>query len=54
MQVTAICLIDQYDPLTKLTKEGNKMLRYLFATEKGELFLLAFHLESLKLVHEFG
>lgn len=32
MKVTAICAIDKYNRETKLTEEGNSIMRYLFAT----------------------
>jgi hypothetical protein len=52
--VTAFCSVDEYDPVTKRTKEGSNFMRYLFATESGELFMLAFHLQLLDQVLEFN
>eukprot|EP00347_Sterkiella_histriomuscorum_P011081 403373826 len=54
MKVTSITAIDQYDPLTKRTKQGLQLMRYLFATECGDLYLLAFNLEYLHLVTSIG
>jgi hypothetical protein len=45
--VTAVCQVDYYDVLTGKTKEGTTFMRYLLATEAGELFMLAFQLELL-------
>ena len=45
--VTAICQVDKYNPIAKRTAEGNTFMRYLLATEAGELFMLAFHLDLL-------
>lgn len=54
MKVTAITAIDQYDPLTKKTKSGLMLMRYLFATECGDLYLLGFNLEYLNLITNVG
>lgn len=40
--VTAFCSIDEYSASTGRTKQGSGFMRYLFATETGELFMLAF------------
>ena len=40
--VTAFCAIDEYNAKTHRTKQGSNFMRYLFATETGELFMLAF------------
>ena len=40
--VTAFCSIDEYSVKTRRTKQGSNFMRYLFATETGELFMLAF------------
>lgn len=50
MKIKDICQIDKYDPETKLTQSGSSIMRYLFATENGELYMLAFYLDSLHLV----
>ena len=50
MRIKAICQIDKYNSETKLTAEGNNILRYMFATEEGELYMLAFYLDSVHLV----
>ena len=42
LAVTGFCEVDEYDYETKRTKQGSKFMRYLFATESGELFMLAF------------
>lgn len=47
MRVSAICHIDEYDPQTNKTKDGMTLLRYVFGTECGELYMLAFDLTSL-------
>lgn len=39
--------MDKYDPETQRTSEGKTFLRYLIATEGGELFMLAFLLDYL-------
>ena len=40
--VTAFCQVDEYDTKTRKTRDGGSIMRYLFATETGELFMLAF------------
>ena len=45
--MTAFSKVDEYDLKTRTTKEGSSFMRYLFATETGELFMLAFHLDAL-------
>ena len=50
MKVTSISAIDTYDPLTKRTKEGKNLMRYLFATESGEIYMLGFYLEMVNLI----
>jgi len=52
LTITAICEVDQYDPTTRKTKEGKTFLRYLIATEGGELFMLAFLLEYLGMAQQ--
>lgn len=49
LTVTAVCQVDQYDTVTGKTKEGHTFLRYLLATEAGELFMLAFQLDLLNI-----
>jgi hypothetical protein len=43
--VTALC---QVDDLTTAKQNGLRMVRYLFATESGELYMLAFFIEPLE------
>jgi hypothetical protein len=50
MKIVTICNIDKYNSETRLTEEGNNIMRYLFATENGELYMLAFYLDHLHLV----
>lgn len=45
--VTAFVEVDQYDKETQKTNSGSEFMRYLFATETGELYMLAFHLQLL-------
>ncbi|CDW78610.1 dna damage-binding protein 1 [Stylonychia lemnae] len=54
MKITAFNSIDQYDPIMRKTKDGQSLMRYLFATECGEFYLLAFNLENLHLINGFG
>jgi hypothetical protein len=54
MKVTAFCALDEYDPSTKKTKSGQNLMRYLFATEAGEIYMLAFCLDNLHLVTSIG
>lgn len=54
MRVTAITAIDQYDAATKRTKQGSLLMRYLFGTECGDLYLLAFNLEYIHLITSVG
>lgn len=54
MKITGFCQIDEYDPATKKTKDGNQFMRYLFGTESGELYMLGFYLESLYLINGVG
>ena len=54
MKITAFCAIDEFDSATKKTKEGQNLMRYLFANENGELYMLAFYLDSLHLVTGIG
>lgn len=54
MKITAISAIDSYDSGTKRTKEGQSLMRYIFATECGEFYLLAFNLENLHLISGIG
>jgi hypothetical protein len=51
--VTAFCSIDEYSSKTRRTKQGSSFMRYLFATETGELFMLAFQLELLETVLDY-
>lgn len=54
MKVTGFCALDSFDPLTKKTKEGLNLMRYLFATESGDLYMLAFCLDFLHLITNIG
>lgn len=47
LTVTAVCQVDHFDHTTGKTKDGQTFMRYLLATEAGELFMLAFELELL-------
>lgn len=48
--IKAITEIDEYDPKTKKTKEGRNLLRYLFGTSCGELYMMAFDLSLLHMM----
>ena len=39
--VTAFCQVDEYEMDKAATKTGSQFVRFLFATEAGELFMLA-------------
>lgn len=54
MEVKAISNIDIFDPRTRLTEEGQSLMRYLFGTNEGEIYMLAFHLDLLHLVTNIG
>ena len=54
MKIKAISRIDKYNSETKLTTEGNNIMRYIFATDNGELYMLAFCLDYISLVHSIG
>lgn len=45
---------DQYNPRTMLTTQGKDFLRFLAATEGGELYMIAFHLQVLKEITQNG
>jgi hypothetical protein len=47
LQVKAIAQIDEFDPKTNKTADGRALLRYIFGTTCGELYLLAFDLSLL-------
>lgn len=51
MIIKAVCNIDIYNPTTKLTEEGNNLMRYLIATDHGELYMVGFYLEYLHLIN---
>ena len=51
--MTAFCQVDEYDTKTNKTRQGRAFMRYLFATETGELFMLAFHMDALNQILEF-
>ena len=46
--VTAFCQVDEFDNEKGATKTGVPFIRFLFATEAGELFMLAIQTEILK------
>ena len=46
--VSAITKVDEYDPVTQQTTKGKDFLRYLMGTEAGEVYMIAFHLETLR------
>jgi len=50
LKVTALCEVDEFDENTWSTKTGSNFMRYLYATESGELHMLAFQLDLLKQV----
>jgi hypothetical protein len=51
---SAIMQHDEYCPSTMLTREGKDFLRFLAATEAGELYMIAFHLQVLKELTQNG
>ena len=44
MVISALLQYDDYDPVSMLTTEGKEFMRFLAATEAGELYMIAFHL----------
>ena len=46
--MTAVCPIDEYDPLTCRTKEGTNLYRLLLGTKCGELYIVIFNLLHLR------
>lgn len=50
MKITGFCPIDSYDPITKKTKQGQTLMRYLVASESGEIYMLAFNLDLVHLI----
>lgn len=50
LEVTAVCPIDEYDPLTCKTKEGSTLYRLLLGTKCGELYIIMFNLVHLRLM----
>ncbi len=48
--VTAFCQVDEFDTGKGVTKTGSPYVRFLFATEAGELFMLAMQVETLNSV----
>ena len=44
--MTAFCQVDQYDSFSA----DVRILRFLFATESGELYMLAFNIDALNLI----
>lgn len=51
---SAVMQYDEYNPETMLTTEGKDFLRFLAATEAGELYMIAFHLQVLKELTQSG
>ena len=45
--VTAFCQVDEFDTGRCVTKTGSPYVRFLFATEAGELFMLAMQVDIL-------
>ena len=54
LKIKAICSIDKYNKDTKLTEDGNNILRYLLGSESGELYMLAFYLDNLHVVNNLN
>ena len=48
--VSSICQVDEYDPGRGVSKSGSPFIRYLFATEAGELYMLAIEVYTLNAV----
>lgn len=51
MEVKAFCNIDIYNRETQLTTEGVNLMRYLFGTNEGEVYLVVFYLDKQFLVN---
>ncbi len=47
MRVNAIASMDEFNPTTCRTKEGESLLRYIIGTECGEIYLVGFDLKKL-------
>lgn len=45
--VTAFCQVDDFDVEKGRTESGSPFVRFLFATEAGELFMLAMQADLL-------
>jgi Mono-functional DNA-alkylating methyl methanesulfonate N-term len=54
MKVAAICQIDDYEPVLGKTPDGLSILRYIFGTDAGELYIIAFNLKQLNLMSQPG
>jgi hypothetical protein len=54
MIVKAVCNMDKFNPVTKLTEEGKDLMRYLIATNEGEIYMIGFYLEALHLITGIG
>lgn len=50
MKVTAIASMDEYNQVTSRTKDGTHLMRYVFGTECGEIYLLGFDLKKVHLM----
>ena len=48
--VSAFCQVDDFDGAKLKTATGSPFVRFLFATEAGELFMLAMHCSALRSV----
>ena len=45
--VSAFVQVDVFNPETGMTQENSQFMRYLFASETGDLYLLGFQLDLL-------
>jgi len=50
MRITSICPMDEFDSTKNRTKEGSHLMRYLYGTECGDLYMIAFDLRNLSLM----
>lgn len=50
MSITGISPLDKFNKETGLTEEGNNIMRYIFGSNTGELYLLVFNLNELHLM----
>jgi hypothetical protein len=54
MRINSICPMDEFDSTKNRTKEGTHLMRYLFGTECGDLYMLAFDLRILNMMSTLG